>query len=146
MAPLGNSDEGLHVLAVNSPASSQTAPAWVPEPDGRGTWKILYSCVFTLSLCVFTAMHLNVGPSGQTTLKWWRHKCKWVLVAILSPEIVLYSAGKQWFSASRLCKKLNSLAVECQADSKSAQTTSKAQGTTSWSRALARTVSTEMHK
>ena len=77
-----------------------------------GTWKIIYSCCFTLSLCVFTAIHMNVGPAGETHFLWWRRKCKWVVIAILSPEIMLYTAGKQWFSASRLCKKLNSFAAK----------------------------------
>lgn len=36
-------------------------------------------------------------------------KCKWIVITIISPEIMLYTAGKQWFSASRLCKKLNKL-------------------------------------
>ncbi|KAL8996273.1 MAG: hypothetical protein Q9169_004158 [Polycauliona sp. 2 TL-2023] len=75
------------------------APAWVQEPNGRGTWKIIYSCCFTLSLCVFTAIHL---------------KLKWVIVAILFPEIMLYMSGKQWFSASRLPKKLNKAIEEQQ--------------------------------
>ncbi|CAO1596708.1 hypothetical protein XANCAGTX0491_000539 [Xanthoria calcicola] len=86
------------------------APAWVQEPNGRGTWKIIYSCCFTLSLCVFTAIHLNVGPAGETTLQFWRRKLKWVVVAILFPEIMLYMSGKQWFSASRLTKKLKKAA------------------------------------
>lgn len=95
---------------LNNSQLTDFAPAWVSEPDGRGTWKVLSSCVLTLFFCVFTAIHLNVGPAGETTIGWWIHKCKWVGIAILSPELVLYSAGKQWFSAGRLCKKLNTLA------------------------------------
>ena len=81
-----------------------------------GTWKIIYSCCFTLSLCVITAIHMNVGPAGETTVEWWRRKCKWIIIATVSPEIMLYTAGKQWFSASRLCKKLNGLTVEEQTE------------------------------
>lgn len=72
-----------------------------------GTWKLIYSCCITLSLCVVTAIHLNVGPARESSANWWRRKLKWVVIAILSPEIILYAAGKQWFSASRLSKKLN---------------------------------------
>ena len=97
---------------LNNSQLNDFAPSWVSEPNGRGTWKVLYSCVFTLSLCVYTAIHLNVGPAGETTLKWWIHKSKWVLLAIVSPELVLYTAGKQWFSAGRLSKKLNQLTDE----------------------------------
>lgn len=34
-------------------------------------------------------------------------QCRWVSIAVVSPEVMLYTAGKQWFSASRLCKKLS---------------------------------------
>ena len=60
---------------------------WVPEPDGRGTWKIIYSCLTTLTLCVFTALHLNVGPEREPTYRWWMRKLKWVLIGIISPEV-----------------------------------------------------------
>lgn len=129
---------------LNSTELNDFAPAWVPEPNGRGlssifhqsnfkqqsssqklqgTWTILYNCCFTLSLCVVTAIHMNVGPAGETTLQWLRRECKWVTIAILAPEIMLYTAGKQWFSASRLSKKLNKLAVEEQTDLRTITTT-----------------------
>ena len=59
---------------------------------------------------------MNVGPAEEDNMGWWRRKCKWVLIAILSPEIMLYTAGKQWFSASRLRKKLNQFAAEAQTE------------------------------
>lgn len=102
--------------SLNGSQSIDFAPAWVSEPDGRGTWKLIYSCIATLFLCVFTAIHLNVGPPNETKLLWWLHKCKWVGIAVVSPELVLYCAGKQWFSAGRLCKKLNKLAKTYEVD------------------------------
>ncbi|KAL8738302.1 MAG: hypothetical protein Q9181_000891 [Wetmoreana brouardii] len=92
---------------------------WMRAEDG--------CCIFTLSLCVFTAIHLNVGPEGETTLQWWirKHERQKLYEKPVGPglsktlsfgeddigrfitrEIMLYTAGKQWFSASRLCKKL----------------------------------------
>ena len=96
---------------------------WVSNPDIRGTWNILSNCIFTLSLCVFTAIHLNVGPPGETELQFWLRKCKWAVVATFAPELVLYTAGKQWFSATRLCKKLNNRRVD--RDGKIPETPSK---------------------
>lgn len=102
--------------SLNNSELNNFAPAWVSEPDGRGTWTLIYSCLATLFLCVFTAIHLNVGPPDETKLSRWLHKCKWVGIAIVSPELMLYSAGKQWFSAGRLCKKLNKLAKTFEPD------------------------------
>ncbi|KAJ9602789.1 hypothetical protein H2200_012569 [Cladophialophora chaetospira] len=88
-----------------SPSSDQNKPAnystgWIPEPETRGTWGLLYSCIFTLSLCVYSAIHINVparGESGNT--RFWR-KVKWVIIAIFAPEIALYSAWQQYYIAN----------------------------------------------
>ena len=72
---------------------------WVSEPRGRGTWSLLYSCIFTLFLCVYTAIHLNVPPQHESSFVFYMRKTKWVLIALLAPEIVLYSAWLQWRSA-----------------------------------------------
>ena len=95
------------VCRLQNPQSRDRSSVLTPS----GTWDILCSCCFTLSLCVFTAIHLNVGPGGERTHEWWLRKSKWVAIAIISPEVVLYTAGKQWFSAQRLCKKLGRLST-----------------------------------
>ena len=42
---------------------------WEPDPSGkRGTWTILSSCIITLTLCVYTSLHLNI-PAHKTSLK-----------------------------------------------------------------------------
>ncbi|KAM7213642.1 hypothetical protein V8F06_010963 [Rhypophila decipiens] len=46
-------------------ATNTTDPeilGWVQEPDGRGSFGILKSCVITLVLCMYTALHLNIPP------------------------------------------------------------------------------------
>ncbi|KAF8541102.1 hypothetical protein BDD12DRAFT_830621 [Trichophaea hybrida] len=73
----------------------ESAPQWVPEPQIRGTFSILYSCTFTLFLCIYTAVHLNVPPR-EGHIRFYVRKTKWVMVALLSPEVVLYSAWSQW--------------------------------------------------
>ena len=49
----------LGVGAANSTAR------WRPEPDVRGTFSILSSCLITLGLCAWSALHLNVPESGK---------------------------------------------------------------------------------
>ncbi|KUJ17077.1 uncharacterized protein LY89DRAFT_550286, partial [Mollisia scopiformis] len=68
------------------------APAWVSSPGGRGTWEILYSCLFTLLLCVYTAIHMNVPPAGESKFAFWLRKTKWVAIAVFAPEIVVVNA------------------------------------------------------
>lgn len=33
---------------------------WQPEPDGRGSWSIVWSCLVTVFLCTWSALHLKV--------------------------------------------------------------------------------------
>ncbi|KAF8242583.1 hypothetical protein K440DRAFT_527539, partial [Wilcoxina mikolae CBS 423.85] len=76
-------------------------------PRTRGTFQILYSCTFTLALCVYTAIHLNVLPRHEGNLIYYRRKTKWVLIALIAPEVVLYTAACQWRLARKFCKQYN---------------------------------------
>ena len=82
------------------------APAWVANPSGRGTWNLLYSCTFTIFLCVYTAIHLNVPPE-ESSFRFWLRKTKWVFIAILAPEVVVYTSLEQWILSRSFLKKLN---------------------------------------
>lgn len=64
---------------------------WQPSPSKRGTFDILSSCIITMLLCVWTAVHLNISPPEST----WRprvRKVGWVIVALLAPEFIAYTA------------------------------------------------------
>jgi hypothetical protein len=80
--------------------ANQTAK-WHPEPTFRGTWSILSSCLITISLCVWTAVHLNVPEHGQkdyfggwVTMQQLR-KAKWLLIGLFAPEVVRICEMKQ---------------------------------------------------
>lgn len=94
---------------------TDTAAIWHAEPQGRGTYSILTSCLTTLSLCAWSAIHVNVdpgdefGPRRSEPKSWlgrtwnglgsfflffvskatWR-KFGWFSLAILAPEMVRY--------------------------------------------------------
>lgn len=88
------------------------APPWVPDPDNRGTWSLLYSCVFTLVLCVWTAIHLNVPSYHESHRSQWLRKLKWVLLAIIAPELGVYTACEQYFQAKKLIGQLAEISIE----------------------------------
>lgn len=96
--------------------ATEFAPAWVSSPDRRGTGQVLFSNILTLGLCVFTAIHLNIPVAGTTELQYWLLKCKWVLITAIFPEVTLYTAGKHWFTANRLRKKLHRHCAKVKAD------------------------------
>jgi len=88
------------------------APPWVSSPRTRGTFEILYSCSFTLALCVYTAIHLNVPPPKENKLSFYLRKAKWVLIALFGTEVVLYTAWDQWYQATVFCRRFNRLIEE----------------------------------
>lgn len=89
------------------------APSWVSDPDDRGTWSLLYSCVFTLTLCVWSAVHPNV-PSRAFQQSVAKHGSKifFVLAAILAPELGVFVAFRQFQRARSLIKELSRLRTQ----------------------------------
>ena len=83
------------------------APSWVPEPDGRGTWSVLYGCVFTIWMCVFTAVHLNIPGADEGRWMDYARQAKWTCLAILSPDIVAVLAFDEFRAAFKLWRALN---------------------------------------
>ena len=64
---------------------------WKPSPSARGTFDILSTCIITMLLCVWTAVHLNVPPPGSAWVPRLR-KIGWLILALLAPEMVAYTA------------------------------------------------------
>ena len=91
---------------------TEYAPSFVPDPDGRGTWSLLYSCIFTLVLCVWTAIHPNLPDLYTSETHKYRLKVVWVFVAILAPEIGVLTAFKQYRRATTFVAELSRLRDE----------------------------------
>jgi hypothetical protein len=68
-------------------SSTRNPARWKSEPLERGTYSILSTCIITLALCVWTAIHLNVPAHGE---KWpqIRRKFGWMILGFLAPELV----------------------------------------------------------
>lgn len=78
----------------------------MPPPKVRGTSDIIYTCVITISLCVYTAIHPNI-PHPKNRHQW-VNRTGWVLTGILAPEYVLWTAFTQFWEARELVSFLNS--------------------------------------
>ncbi|KAF8865240.1 hypothetical protein BDZ45DRAFT_612349 [Acephala macrosclerotiorum] len=94
-------------LSNTTALDTEVTGEWYPSSSTRGTGDLLYSCALTLSLCVYTAIHLNIPAPDESAWKQTLRKAKWVLIGIFAPEIVLYTALQQWLSARRLLHALN---------------------------------------
>lgn len=77
---------------------------WQSDPNGRGTFTLVSSCLLTLTVCVYSAMHLNVPPPGESVLRYWLRNIRWALLGIFGPELVVFIAWKQYLSARAIAK------------------------------------------
>lgn len=82
--------------------SNYTNAQWVPEPNNQGTWGLLQTCLLTLGLCVYSAIHVNILHRECKLWMRWLIRCKWLLVALLAPECVVFNAWSQRRQAVRL--------------------------------------------
>jgi hypothetical protein len=96
------------VCAALTPINATSAEqylAWQSQSNIRGTWDILVNCVVTMSLCIWTALHLNL-PASKEFLEnkpWWTRlwynyavrQVRWIFVGLLAPELVVYLAWTQ---------------------------------------------------
>ena len=106
----------LCLLAIQSSAATALAEkrrkvetvGWQSDPDGRGTFTLVSSCVFTLTICVYSAMHLNVPPRRESVLNFWLRNIRWALLGIFGPELVVFIAWKQYLSAKAVVKRSQS--------------------------------------
>jgi hypothetical protein len=82
--------------------------AYMKEPSTRGTVGLIYSCLATLFLCAWTAVHLNV-PSSGSLIRSTTHRFIWMILAAFLPEFVIWRALRQWTAARHLLRILNTM-------------------------------------
>jgi hypothetical protein len=67
---------------------------WHSEPTHRGTFSILSSCLITMALCIWTAVHLNLPEHRKESQQVYR-KILWLVLGLFAPEVVVWNARGQ---------------------------------------------------
>ena len=76
---------------------------WVPETDYRTTWDIVVTCLSTLTICAWSAVHLDIPTTKSKGRKLLARIC-WTVVRILCPVIMLNHAVSQLHTSMSLCQ------------------------------------------
>lgn len=79
--------------------SSNPAPHWQAEPNTRETFNIISSCVGTLILCAWSAVHIDISKNKRDRIE---SKTMWFIAGLLAPELILFAAFFQWRRAGQL--------------------------------------------
>lgn len=73
---------------------------WVAEPQGRGTWSIIWSCLVTIILCTWSVLHLDV-PSEHGTWHLLARKLYGTVIGAIAPEALLCFAVNEYVISRR---------------------------------------------
>jgi hypothetical protein len=79
----------------------EIARGWIAAPSGRGTIDILISCLFTIFLCSWSAVCLNLPEPGASRWGFIKYRLRWQLFTIFFPEVVVSIAAEQWEAANQ---------------------------------------------
>ena len=103
-------------ITMRDQESNGSFVGYVPDPNGRGTPTLILSCLLTLVLCVWSALHLNVPQKGEKVLTALLLYVRWITTGVFAPELVAFTAWRQWCSARLLSKKIACLVSESQTE------------------------------
>ncbi|KAH0542265.1 hypothetical protein FGG08_003292 [Glutinoglossum americanum] len=73
---------------------------WQPSPNVRGTIDILWSCLFTIFLCTWSALHLNIRSPSENYWIYTLRKARWMVQTLTGPEFVVWFACGQRYEAN----------------------------------------------
>ncbi|KAL8636860.1 MAG: hypothetical protein Q9228_005800 [Teloschistes exilis] len=91
----------VEAAEASNGTSQDRRDGWVSQPNGRGTFDILWSCLFTIFLCTWVSLHLNVPAAHENYWHQFCRKMRWMVQAIMAPEFVLAFATGQKVEARR---------------------------------------------
>lgn len=93
---------------TSSPASQVTGfeakQGWMSQPNGRGTIEIIWSCGFTMFLCSWSVLCLNVPGPDDSRFRVFRRKLYMTALTFLGSEFIFQTALGQLVSARRSVK------------------------------------------
>jgi hypothetical protein len=89
---------------VKNATETEVKQGWTSQPSGRGTFDIIWSCGFTMFLCSWSVLCLNVPEQGDTRFRIFRRKLYVTALAFLGPEFIFQIALGQYISARRSVK------------------------------------------
>lgn len=92
-------------IALSMPAKE---PSFVPNPSGRGTLDLLWECLFTIFLCVWTAVHPDTPPRNLSQRNY-MSKIAWCLIIFLFPELAFQYILTEFASAKLFRDRRNAL-------------------------------------
>ena len=88
----------------SSNATVLSTPACICPPDQRTIWDILWSCLATIFACSWVSVHPNIPAPNESSWRIFLRRLELMFWAVVSPEMIITWALRQWSGARRLEK------------------------------------------
>ncbi|KDQ50589.1 hypothetical protein JAAARDRAFT_41904 [Jaapia argillacea MUCL 33604] len=97
----------VFVIARAAPISPpvEVSPSCTNLSQRRTFESIIYSCVATLAACTWVSVHPNIPGLEAGSFKIFLFRLKYMVMALIAPELLLTWAIRQWIVAGRLADK-----------------------------------------
>ncbi|KAN0076468.1 hypothetical protein V8E54_006610 [Elaphomyces granulatus] len=94
------------------PDESGRVHGWISEPSGRGTASLLYTCLITIFLCAWSAMHTPIPARHTSWMENFFYKVGFAAFTIIAPEIVFLEAIRSYFFVRETLDELSASLLE----------------------------------
>jgi len=74
----------------------------------RTVWDIIWSCTVTIFACSWVSVHPNMPKPREHWFKVYIRRMEVLFWALVTPEMILYWATRQWYGAKKLTEKYKS--------------------------------------
>ena len=93
----------------NQSTPLELAHGWVDQPNTRGTWDVIQTCVVTIFLCSWSSLCLNISADHNSRKTFLKNKFIWMLFTILYPEATVGTAWLQWLAARQCVEDFSAM-------------------------------------
>jgi hypothetical protein len=87
--------------------STSSIVAWVTEPKGRGTVGLLWSCLATVLLCTWSAIHPNLPGMRESKRHRFGRRLYYVFLCLVAPELFAYVALEELWEVKDIKLKVS---------------------------------------
>lgn len=86
---------------------NSTTVGWMPEPQVRGTVGLIWSCLATIFICTWSALHLNISLKHRSIYGEVQQQGLWVFVGLFAPEWLTYFAFGELMQAWQIRRRVS---------------------------------------
>ena len=114
----------LEESLTSSNSTILSTSACICPAEQRSLWDILWSCLATIFACSWVSIHPNIPAPNESSRRIFLRRLELMFWAVVSPEMIILWALRQWSGARHLEKKYKGKLAKSNVSNLSANTKS----------------------